>query len=32
MLQTTENQNKFYDATNEIPANQESREYATGKD
>ncbi|WP_414838496.1 extracellular solute-binding protein [Carnobacterium sp. TMP28] len=29
---TTENQNKFYDATNEIPANQESREYATGKE
>ncbi|MGB6178043.1 extracellular solute-binding protein [Carnobacterium sp.] len=29
---TTENQNKFYDATNEIPANQESRKYATEKD
>lgn len=29
---STENQNKFYDATNEIPANQESRDYATGKD
>ncbi|AEB30056.1 maltodextrin-binding protein MdxE [Carnobacterium sp. 17-4] len=27
----TENQNKFYDATNEVPANQESRVYATGK-
>ncbi|WP_313469235.1 extracellular solute-binding protein [Carnobacterium sp.] len=26
---TTENQNKFYDDTNEIPANQESRMYAT---
>ncbi|MGX7393583.1 extracellular solute-binding protein [Carnobacterium mobile] len=28
----TENQNKFYDMTNEIPANQESRKYATGQD
>lgn len=27
----TENQNKFYDATNEVPANQESRVYATDK-
>lgn len=26
---TAENQNKFYDETNEIPANQESRMYAT---
>lgn len=25
----TENQNKFYDVTNEVPANQESRIYAT---
>lgn len=29
---TTENQNLFYDFTNEIPANQESREYATEQD
>ncbi|MGT2847039.1 extracellular solute-binding protein [Streptococcus massiliensis] len=30
-LTSTEQQKAFYDATNEVPANTEAREYATGK-